>query len=70
MRFSILDAAEYRKRIDRKFPGIDAVVDGSAGVIIYPAARMGRHAAAQLRRDGLKILAFGDGNPAFVGNKH
>ena len=63
------DAALMRARLDARHPAFQKVLSGEQPVILYPAARMARHAAGELRRMGAKVLGFGDGNASLCGTK-
>lgn len=63
------DAAPMRARLDARHPAFQKVLSGEQPVILYPAARMARHAAGELRRMGAKVLGFGDGNASLCGTK-
>ena len=63
------DAAKMRARLDARHPAFSKVISGKQPVILYPAARMARHAAGELRRMGANVLGFGDGNASLWGAK-
>ena len=46
---------------------LDEVLRGRRGAVIYPAARMGRHAAARLSAMGVELVGFGDRSPRLQG---
>jgi FkbM family methyltransferase len=61
------DAGAYVRSLDRRHSVLDAVLAGRRRAIIYPAARLGRHAASVLQARGVRVVAFGDGNEALWG---
>jgi FkbM family methyltransferase len=61
------DRGACRSALDARYRVVDEVLAGSRRAIVYPAARMGRRAAARLIADGVQIIGFGDGNPSLNG---
>ena len=58
-----------RADLDRYCRAVDDVLAGSRSAIVYPAARMGRRAAAGLMALGARVVAFGDRNPNLHGGR-
>jgi FkbM family methyltransferase len=54
----------YQARLDEKYSALDEVLTLQTSAVIYPAARIGRAAANHLVNRGIRIAAFGDGDPA------
>src|SRR5438552_649567 len=63
------DPQEWRAALDRRYPVLDEVLAGRRRAVIYPAARMGREAAARLGSLGVVIAAFGDRDPMLHGRQ-
>lgn len=63
------DPVERRSGLDRQYPEIGEVLAGRRNAVIYPAARMGRDVARELKAMGVRVVAFGDGNPALHGTE-
>ena len=61
------DPMEWRSVLDRRFEVLDEVLSGQRPALIYPAARMGRRAAVRLTEAGVRVMAFGDSDPAVGG---
>jgi len=61
------DHAARRLALDQRYAALDDVLDGRRAAVVYPAARLGRHAAAALRARGARVVALGDRDPAFTG---
>ena len=56
-----------RERLIEAWPVLENLLAGRQSVILYPAARMARGAAAGLREMGVEVLGFGDSNAALWG---
>jgi FkbM family methyltransferase len=61
------DPEEWRSALDQRYRVLDGVLEGRRSAVVYPAARMGRSAAARLMAMGVKIVAFGDRDPTLQG---
>ncbi len=61
------DPRDWRTVLDGRFSLLDEVIVGRQPAVIYPAARMGRQAAAKLSAMGVQIVAFGDSDPTVFG---
>lgn len=57
------DPRRWRAALDDRYAVVDQVLAGRRRAVIYPAARMGREAAARLRSMGIEVVAFGDRDP-------
>ena len=55
--------------LDLKFPAFKYALAGKQPVILYPSARMARHAAQELQALGVNVLGFGDRNSSLWGTK-
>jgi FkbM family methyltransferase len=60
---------KMRTLLDLKFPAFENALAGNQPVILYPSARMARHAALELQTLGVNVLGFGDGNSSLWGTK-
>ena len=63
------DFDEMRMLLDSRFPAFENALAGKQPVILYPSARLARKAAQELQVLGVKVLGFGDGNPALWGTE-
>lgn len=63
------DHAAERRALDTRYAALDEVLDGRRAAVVYPAARLGRHAAAGLRARGADVAAFGDRDPERAGQE-
>lgn len=64
------DPREWRAALDRRFGVLlEEVLAGRQAAVVYPAARMGRQAAARLTATGVQVVAFGDRDPALHGGR-
>lgn len=63
------DHAARRRELDTTYAALDEVLDGRRAAVVYPAARLGRHAAAGLRARGGDVAAFGDRDPNLAGKE-
>lgn len=61
------DPYEWQSELDRRYAVLDAVLAGERNAVVYPAARLGREVAAELRSRGVRIVAFGDRDPVSHG---
>lgn len=61
------DPRDWRTVLDERFSLLEEVIVGRQPAVIYPAARMGRQAAARLLAIGVQIVAFGDSDPTVFG---
>lgn len=59
----------WRTALDTRYGVLDEVLAGRRPAVVYPAARMGREAAAGLTAKGARIVAFGDRDPAVWGGR-
>ncbi len=57
----------YERKIKDRFPDISPVMDGSAPIAIFGAARLGRIFLDGLTNRGIRVVAFADNNPALWG---
>lgn len=57
------DPREWHSALDRRYAVLDDVLAGQRNAVVYPAARLGRAVAGQLRSLGVRIVAFGDRDP-------
>src|SRR5580692_5358078 len=64
-----LALAPCRERLLSSYPLLEHLLAGRSSAIVYPAARMARVAADKLRHLGVKVIGFGDSNPALWGQK-
>jgi FkbM family methyltransferase len=62
-------ALAWRSVLDERHRVLEEVLGGDRRAVIYPAARMGREAAAGLRALGARVVAFGDANPVIQGGE-
>jgi FkbM family methyltransferase len=62
------DPLTWRANLDQRYKVLDDVLAGRRPAVVYPAARMGRHAARGLRSVGVEIVAFGDQDPTRHGS--
>jgi FkbM family methyltransferase len=46
--------------LDERYAVLDDVLAGKRRAVVYPAARMGRHAARRLAASGVQVVALGD----------
>ena len=51
-----------------RYPIVDEVLAGRVPVVVYPAARLGRQAAAALQECGVRVVAFGDQSSSLQGS--
>lgn len=58
------DPQEWQSALDRRYAVLDDVLAGQRDAIVYPAARLGREVAGRLRSIGVRVVAFGDRDPA------
>ena len=63
------DPFERRSALDERYAALDDVLAGSRRAVIYPAARMGRAAAARLMAMGVRVAALGDRTPEMRGTE-
>ena len=61
------DPHRWRAALDDTYRVLDDVLAGRRPAIVYPAARMGRRAAAGLTALGATVVAFGDRDAALQG---
>ncbi|MDZ4168043.1 MAG: FkbM family methyltransferase [Coriobacteriia bacterium] len=64
-----LDPREWRVALDKRYRVLDEVLAGNRRTVVYPAASMGRKAAARLLKMGVKVVAFGDSDPTLHGEE-
>jgi FkbM family methyltransferase len=62
------DPLEWREMLDGRYRVLDEVLDGLLPAVVIPAARMGRRAASALVAKGVKVVAYGDRDPALHGS--
>ena len=58
------DPHDWQSALDRRYAVLDDVLAGQRDAVVYPAARLGREVAGRLRSLGVRIVAFGDRDPA------
>ena len=63
------DPRLWRAALDRRYGVLDEVLAGRHPAVVYPAARMGRQAAASLTAMGARVVALGDRDPALRGGR-
>lgn len=56
--------SEWRASLDERYRVLDEVLSGRRAAVIYPAARIARYAASRLLDMGVRVVAFGDRDPA------
>lgn len=59
----------YEDAIEASFPDISVLIRKKVPVVIFGAARMGRVFKANLEREGVRIIAFGDSSPGKWGTE-
>jgi FkbM family methyltransferase len=63
------DVDAWRVAADQRYAVLDDVLAGQSPAVIYPAASLGRRAAAALMAAGARILALGDGSLDLQGSR-
>jgi FkbM family methyltransferase len=63
------DPRVWRAALDERYGVLDDVLAGRHPAVVYPAARMGRQAAARLTAMGARVVALGDRDPALHGGR-
>jgi FkbM family methyltransferase len=58
------DPQDRRSALDRRYAVLEDVLAGQRDAVVYPAARLGTEVAIRLRSLGVRIVAFGDRDPA------
>lgn len=62
------EPGEWRRDLDARYGVLDDVLAARRATVVYPAARMGREAAARLRAMGANVVALGDRDMSLHGN--
>ncbi len=68
LEFPDYDKQHYLDNMDKKYPGIECLMDGKKGVIIYGAGRMGKNFLRSLKQLNIPVTAFADTNPQLWGH--